>query len=151
MYIFKSCATIWQDFQHPKIRCWHTQLNVCEKEEFQCFLYLIQIFASHIGNMLTHAQGYNPWDAFSLPGLHSHHIGSVGFAWLAGDYCPAGYFIWIFPPFYNRTVVWHRSHPRTPPRLLLGVGGLVLFGYVVHPRIVLCWRSAGQCLRSAIA
>ena len=50
MYIFKSCAAIWQDFQHPKIRCWHTQLNVCEKEEFQCFLYLIQIFDNnHFG------------------------------------------------------------------------------------------------------
>ena len=25
-------------------RCWHTKLNVCEKEGFACFLYLIQIF-----------------------------------------------------------------------------------------------------------
>ena len=25
----------------------HTQLNVCEKEELPCFLYLIQIFDDH--------------------------------------------------------------------------------------------------------
>jgi hypothetical protein len=25
----------------------HTQLNVCEKEELPCFLYLIQIFVEH--------------------------------------------------------------------------------------------------------
>ena len=46
MNIFKSCAAILQDFGHPKNRCWHTQLNLCEKEELPCFLYLIQIFAS---------------------------------------------------------------------------------------------------------
>ena len=45
MNIFKLCAAILQDFGHPKNRCWHTQLNVCEKEGFPCFLYLIQIFA----------------------------------------------------------------------------------------------------------
>ena len=45
MNIFELCAAILQDFGHPKNRCWHTQLNVCEKEEFPCFLYLIQIFA----------------------------------------------------------------------------------------------------------
>ena len=44
MYIFKLCAAIWQDFGHPKNRCRHTQLNLCEKEELPCFLYLIQIF-----------------------------------------------------------------------------------------------------------
>ena len=44
MNIFKLCAAILQDFGHPKNRCWHTQLNVCEKEGFPCFLYLIQIF-----------------------------------------------------------------------------------------------------------
>ena len=44
MQIFKVCAAILQDFGHPKNRCWHTQLNVCEKEGFPCFLYLIQIF-----------------------------------------------------------------------------------------------------------
>ena len=44
MNIFKLCAAILQDFGHPKNRCWHTQLNVCEKEGFSCFLYLIQIF-----------------------------------------------------------------------------------------------------------
>ena len=26
----------------------HTQLNVCEKEEFPCFLYLIQIFVTDL-------------------------------------------------------------------------------------------------------
>ena len=31
-------------FWYPKNRFRHTQLNVCEKEEFPCFLYLIQIF-----------------------------------------------------------------------------------------------------------
>ena len=45
MNIFKLCAAILQDFGHPKNRCWHTQLNVDEKEGFPCFLYLIQIFA----------------------------------------------------------------------------------------------------------
>jgi hypothetical protein len=45
MNIFKLCAAILQDFGHPKNRRWHTQLNVCEKEGFPCFLYLIQIFA----------------------------------------------------------------------------------------------------------
>ena len=44
MYIFEKCAAIWQIFGHAKNRCWHTQLNVCEKEEFSCFIYLIQIF-----------------------------------------------------------------------------------------------------------
>ena len=44
MNIFRLCAAILQDFGHPKNRCWHTQLNVCEKEGFPCFLYLIQIF-----------------------------------------------------------------------------------------------------------
>ena len=34
MNIFKLCAAILQDFGHPKNRCWHTQLNVCEKERF---------------------------------------------------------------------------------------------------------------------
>ena len=47
MNIFKLCAAILQDFGHPKNRCWHTQLNVCEKEGFPCFLYLIQIFEGH--------------------------------------------------------------------------------------------------------
>ena len=40
----------------------HTQLNVCEKEEFQCFLYLIQIFG------LNWIQTFNViiiWDSFS--------------------------------------------------------------------------------------
>ena len=46
MNIFKLCAAILQDFGHPKNRCWHTQLNVCEKEGFSCFLYLIQIFGA---------------------------------------------------------------------------------------------------------
>ena len=48
IYIFKVCAAIWQDFWHPKNRCWHTQLNVCEKEELPCFLYLIQIFDTYL-------------------------------------------------------------------------------------------------------
>ena len=47
LHIFKSSA-IWQDFGHPKNRCRHTQLNVCEKEEFSCFLYLIQILVSYL-------------------------------------------------------------------------------------------------------
>ena len=48
MNIFKLCAAILQDYGHPKNRCWHTQLNVCEKEGFQCFLYLIQIFGFNL-------------------------------------------------------------------------------------------------------
>ena len=44
MNIFKLCAAILQDFGHPKNRYWHTQLTLCEKEGFPCFLYLIQIF-----------------------------------------------------------------------------------------------------------
>ena len=44
MNIFRLCAGILQDYGHPKNRFWHTQLNVCEKEGFLCFLYLIQIF-----------------------------------------------------------------------------------------------------------
>ena len=53
MNIFKLCAAILQDFGHPKNRCWHTQLNVCEKEEFPCFLYLIQIFAQMTSEMIS--------------------------------------------------------------------------------------------------
>ena len=47
MYIFKLCAAILQVFDILEIGPLyhgHTQLNVCEKEELQCFLYLIQIF-----------------------------------------------------------------------------------------------------------
>ena len=53
MNIFKLCAAILQDFGHPKNRCWHTQLNVCEKEGFPCFLYLIQIFEGDLLHELT--------------------------------------------------------------------------------------------------
>ena len=52
IYIFNLCAAISQDFWHPKNRCWHTQLNVCEKEELQCFLYLIQIFGAICSGLL---------------------------------------------------------------------------------------------------
>ena len=42
----------------PLYHC-HTQLNVCEKEELQCFLYLIQIFGCYWSleqcNILAHA------------------------------------------------------------------------------------------------
>ena len=31
----------------------HTQLNVCEKEELQCFLYLIQIFGRYQATIFT--------------------------------------------------------------------------------------------------
>ena len=48
MYVFKLCAAIWQNFGHSKNRCRHTQLNVCEKEELPCFLYLIQIFGAKL-------------------------------------------------------------------------------------------------------
>ena len=64
MYIFKWCAAILQEFGHFRImtfgplKCRHTQLNVCEKEELPCFLYLIQIFAQgqtclRAGHVLT--------------------------------------------------------------------------------------------------
>ena len=55
MYIFKLCAAILQDLCHFKtmtfgpLKCSHTQLNVCEKEELSCFLYLIQIFGFKVG------------------------------------------------------------------------------------------------------
>ena len=47
MCIFKLCAAISQDFgllEIGPLYYKHTQLNVCEKEELPCFLYLIQIF-----------------------------------------------------------------------------------------------------------
>ena len=80
MYIFKSCAAIWQDFRHPKIRCWHTQLNVCEKEEFQCFLYLIQIF---VCNLFIWPYRYSSTDYqttnYGLGGLCETHLDPAGF------------------------------------------------------------------------
>ena len=36
-----------------KNRLTHTQLNVCEKEELPCFLYLIQIFAIFLGKSMV--------------------------------------------------------------------------------------------------
>ena len=47
MCIFKLCAAISQDFgllEIGPLYCKHTQLNLCEKEELPCFLYLIQTF-----------------------------------------------------------------------------------------------------------
>ena len=50
--IFKLCAAILQDLKYPKIgplyHC-HTQLNVCEKEELQCFSYFKILFESNFG------------------------------------------------------------------------------------------------------
>ena len=67
MNTFKLCAAILQDFGHPKNRCWHTQLNVCEKEGFPCFLYLIQIFGARNDKNLTaidyaNQKEFNGWD-----------------------------------------------------------------------------------------
>ena len=48
MCIFKLCAAISQDcglLEIGPLYYKHTQLNVCEKEELPCFLYLLQIFA----------------------------------------------------------------------------------------------------------
>ena len=50
MCIFKLCPAISQDF--GPLFCKHTQLNVCEKEELPCFLYLIQIFGDIVGNSI---------------------------------------------------------------------------------------------------
>ena len=38
----------WIGLWTSKNRLKHTQLNVYEKKELPCFLYLIQIFASHM-------------------------------------------------------------------------------------------------------
>ena len=38
-YVLPSDRTL--DFGYPKNRCWHTQLNICEKEEFSGFLYYL--------------------------------------------------------------------------------------------------------------
>ena len=57
MYIFKLCAAILQVFDILEIGPLyhgHTQLNVCEKEELQCFLYLIQIFGGGLPLTMTH-------------------------------------------------------------------------------------------------
>ena len=51
MCIFKLCAAISQDLgllEIGPLYCKHTQLNVCEKEELPCFLYLMKIFALDI-------------------------------------------------------------------------------------------------------
>ena len=61
MNIFELCTAILQDFGHPKNRCWHTQLNVCEKERFPCFLYLIQIFGVGIIWILLEYASNETW------------------------------------------------------------------------------------------
>ena len=61
--ILKLCPAIWQDFGHFKNRV----SNVCEKEEFPYFLYLIQIFAVEKGSwQYTNSNEYLYYFSFLL-------------------------------------------------------------------------------------